>query len=81
MTKLVNLSRVRDCAVTERVCDALTEVLTHGARRLLKQAVEAEADAFIDERRGLKDERGDGGLCATATWPQERFIHAWVNMR
>jgi putative transposase len=56
VTKLVNLSR--DCAVTERVCDALTEVLTHGARRLLEQAVEAEADAFIDERRGLKDERG-----------------------
>jgi hypothetical protein len=58
VTKLVNLSRVRDCAVTERVCDAPTGVLTHGAGRLLKQAVEAEADAFIDERRGLKDERG-----------------------
>jgi putative transposase len=58
VTKLLNLSRVQDYALTERVCDALTEMLTHGAGRLLKQAVEAEADAFIDERRGFKDERG-----------------------
>jgi hypothetical protein len=58
VTKLANLSRVRDCAVTERVCDVLSEVLTHGAERLLKQAIEAEADAFTEERREFKDERG-----------------------
>jgi hypothetical protein len=58
VTKPVDLSPVRDCAVTDRVCETLAELLTHGAGKLLKQAVEAEADAFIDERRRVTDECG-----------------------
>jgi len=39
------------------VVDALTEVLRHGARELLQQAVEAEVAEFITRHRELKDER------------------------
>lgn len=38
--------------------DPLTEVLRHGARQLLIQAVEAEAAAWIDEHAHLLDARG-----------------------
>src|SRR4051812_50055331 len=36
------------------VDDPLTAVLRSGARRLLAQAVEAEAEAFLAEMRGLR---------------------------
>ena len=39
------------------VADALTEVLRHGARELLQQAVEAEVAEFIERHRELKDEQ------------------------
>jgi len=40
------------------VDDSLTEVLQRGARRLLKDAVEAEVEAYLAERMHLTDERG-----------------------
>ncbi len=38
--------------------DVLTEVLRDGARRMLAQAVEAEAAAWIADHAHLKDEAG-----------------------
>jgi putative transposase len=38
----------------ETIEDPLTAVLRAGARRLLAQAVEAEAEAFLAEMRGLR---------------------------
>ena len=38
------------------VADALTEVLRHGARELLQQAVEAEVAEFVARHRELRDE-------------------------
>src|SRR3712207_7230867 len=38
----------------DAVEDPLTAVLRSGARRLLAQAVEAEAEAFLAEMRGLR---------------------------
>ena len=38
----------------DAVEDPLTAVLRNGARRLLAQAVEAEAEAFLAEMRGLR---------------------------
>ncbi len=38
----------------DSVEDPLTAVLRSGARRLLAQAIEAEADAFLAEMKGLR---------------------------
>ena len=38
----------------DEVDDSLTAVLRSGARRLLAQAVEAEAEAFLAEMKGLR---------------------------
>ena len=38
----------------DEVADPLTAVLRSGARRLLAQAVEAEAEAFLAEMQGLR---------------------------
>lgn len=38
----------------EEIVDPLTEILRQGARRLLAQAVEQEAEAFLAEMQGLK---------------------------
>jgi transposase-like protein len=40
------------------VSDALTEILRHGAQRLLGQAVEAEVEAWIEAHRDLRDTDG-----------------------
>jgi hypothetical protein len=56
--RLANASATQDCMVAPRVCDAVAALLKHGAERLLAQAVAADVDAFIEEHRGLKDDRG-----------------------
>ena len=38
--------------------DALTEVLRHGAKRMLATAVEAEVATYIEEHEDLRDEEG-----------------------
>jgi transposase-like protein len=47
----------RNPGIALPVADALTEVLRHGARELLQQAVEGEVAEFIARHRELKDER------------------------
>ena len=51
MNKDSNVIHLRQ---SEEVDDPLTAVLRNGARRLLAQAVEAEAEAFLAEMRGLR---------------------------
>jgi len=52
-----SLVEFRNPGVALPVADALTEVLRHGARELLQQAVEAEVAEFVARHRELKDER------------------------
>lgn len=47
----------RNPGIALPVADALTEVLRHGARELLQQAVEAEVAEFVARHRELKDEQ------------------------
>ena len=49
------------------VDDPLTAILRSGARRLLAQAIEAEAEAFLVEMKGLRWRTGVSELCGTAT--------------
>ena len=51
MNETINIVRLRQ---SDEINDPLTDVLRSGARRLLAQAVEMEADAFIAARKELK---------------------------
>jgi putative transposase len=51
---MTNDTRVVPLRQPDQVDDPLTAVLRSGARRLLAQAVEAEAEAFLAEMRGLR---------------------------
>ena len=51
----------------EAIDDPLTAVLRRGARRLLAQAIEAEAEAFLALMKGVSNCRtGATGWCGTA---------------
>src|SRR6266566_2914791 len=52
-----SLVEYRNPGIALPVADALTEVLSSGARELLQQAVEAEVAEFVLRHRELKDER------------------------
>ena len=51
MTEIINIVRLRQ---SDEINDPLTDVLRSGARRLLAQAVEMEADDFIAAMKELK---------------------------
>lgn len=51
-------SNVVELRKPEQIEDPLTEVLRHGARALLAQAIEVEVQAFVTEHAGLKDDSG-----------------------
>ena len=57
--------------------DPLTEVLRHGARALLAQAVEAEVAAFLAAHAGLVDEAGRRRLVRNGFLP-ERVIQTGI---
>jgi putative transposase len=57
--------------------DPLTEVLRHGARALLAQAVEAEVAAFLAAHAGLVDEAGRRRLVRNGFLP-ERAIQTGI---
>ena len=46
--------------------DPLTDILRSGARRLLAQAIELEAETFLETMRGFK--LADGLSCAPWSW-------------
>lgn len=56
--RLASASAGQDGMVIPRVCDPVVALLKHGAERLLRQAIEADVDAFIEEHRGLTDDCG-----------------------
>jgi len=51
----------------EELDDPLTSVLREGARRLLAQAVEAEAEAFLEAMRRNGSQTAVPASCGTAT--------------
>src|SRR3954451_19965605 len=60
----------------DQVDDPLTAGLRNGARRLLAQAVEAEAEAFLAEMRGLRlpsDSREERHVAGRGRVPQRRL--------
>ncbi|KAA5608055.1 transposase, partial [Rhodovastum atsumiense] len=61
----------------DEVDDPLTAVLRNGARRLLAQAVEAEAEAFLAEMRGLRLPDGRERLVRHGYGP-ERLVQTGI---
>src|SRR5918998_4275745 len=61
----------------DQVEDPLTAVLRSGARRLLAQAVEAEAEAFLAEMRGLRLADGRERVVRHGRGP-ERLVHTGI---
>ncbi len=51
MNETINIVRLRQ---PDEIDDPLTDVLRSGARKLLAQAIEMEAEAFLAEMRDLK---------------------------
>lgn len=51
MNETINIVRLRQ---PDEIDDPLTDVLRGGARKLLVQAIEIEAEAFLADMRGLK---------------------------
>ena len=49
----------------DAIDDPLTAVLRSGARRLLAQAIEAEADAFLASMKGARLPNGREPACCT----------------
>lgn len=58
----------------ETVRDVLTEVLREGAQRLLRQAVEAEVEDWIEGRRHLQDDRGRRKVIRNGHAPQRSIL-------
>ena len=53
--------------------DALDEVLREGAQRMLRQAIEAEVAAYIDEHQDERDEHGRRLVVRNGTKPRRRI--------
>ena len=52
--------------------DPLTAILRSGARRLLAQAIEAEAEAFLAAMKGVALSDGASACCGTGMAPSAR---------
>jgi putative transposase len=70
-------TRVVPLRQPDEVDDPLTAVLRNGARRLLAQAVEAEAEAFLAEMRGLRLPDGRERLVRHGHGP-ERLVQTGI---
>jgi len=66
-TKVVRLRQ------PDEIDDPLTDVLRAGARRLLAQAIELEADAFLADMRNLKLPDGRAGLVRHGHGPEREI--------
>ena len=74
MSTSTNIVRLRQ---PDEIDDPLTDVLRSGARRLLAQAVELEADVFLAGMRGLKLPDGRDRLVRHGHGP-ERIIQTGI---
>jgi putative transposase len=54
--------------------DILTDVLRHGARQLLAQAIQAEVAAYLEERSDLRDEQGRRQVVRNGSLPQRTIL-------
>ncbi|MDQ2804700.1 MAG: IS256 family transposase, partial [Pseudomonadota bacterium] len=61
----------------DEVDDPLTAVLRNGARRLLAQAIEAEADAFLATMKGVQLPNGRDRLVLHGHGP-ERLVRTGI---
>ena len=62
------------CQKPESPRDALTELLRHGARELLKQAVESELTEFLGEHAEKRDERGRAAVVRNGHLPEREVL-------
>ena len=58
----------------DEIDDPLTNILRSGARQLLAQAVEMEAEAFLAAMKGLKLPDGRDRLCELAQGRKQRRV-------
>ena len=72
-----NLVAYRNPGVALPVADPLTEVLRRGARKLLQEAIEAEAAEMIGQYQELKDEQGRQRVVGNGHLP-ERTIQTGI---
>ena len=62
MNETINIVRLRQ---PDEIDDPLTDVLRAGARKLLAQAIEMEAEAFLAEMKDLKLAESYAGIWVT----------------
>ncbi|MCH4559600.1 IS256 family transposase, partial [Mesorhizobium jarvisii] len=74
MNETINIVRLRQ---PDEIDDPLTDVLRTGARKLLAQAIEMEAEAFLAEMRDLKLPDGRERLVRHGRGP-ERSIQTGI---
>ena len=58
----------------ESSTDSLTEVLREGARRLLRDAVEAEVEDWIESRKEVKDGQGRRQVVRNGYMPERSVL-------
>ncbi len=54
--------------------DVLTEILRHGARRLLSEAIEAEVDDYLLSRVEIRDEQGRRAVVRNGRLPEREIV-------
>jgi len=54
--------------------DVLTEILRNGARRLLAEAIEAEVEEYLEERREIRSEDGRRAVVRNGYLPERKII-------
>ena len=69
MNENSNVVRLRHL---DEIDDPLTNILRSGARQLLAQAIELEAEAFLAEMKGLRLADGETVLSGTVMEPNAR---------
>lgn len=70
-------SNVVELAGRESFHDALTELLSEGAQRLIHQAVEAELQLFLEQYADVRTENGKAGVVRSGYQP-ERDIQTGI---
>jgi len=71
------ISQIRDSGPEESPRDVLTEILQHGAHRLLSEALEIEIEEFVGQYRSLRDEHGRHRVVRNG-YHQERDVQTGI---
>ena len=78
MNENSNVVRLRH---PDEIDDPLTNILRSGARQLLAQAIELEAEAFLAEMKGFRLADGETVLSGTVMDPNARSRRGSVLLR